>query len=477
MFFHYNLHYGKSVFYHPVIEKIVSCFSNAFLVGGFVRDRLLNIFKEKVDLDIITFDDLEKVRGCILERLKVSSFSFEKEKTVITFVGKDFRLDVSNVKDSLEEDLLNRDFTINAIAVSLNDFSLVDPAKGLEDLRKKLIRPISKESIQRDPVRIVRGVRFKHLLGFDYHHTFIEYSRIFSKSIEKSPIERVKDEIVKISKPDLFSKALKDFYKLGVFVPIFKELEDLEKIPKSPPHDHNLLEHTFLTVEHLENFCLKEKEFILLEFSKEIGSKELFKDFSDSDCLKLIALYHDVGKPITVKERNGRLTFYNHDKVGAEIAKGALLRLKFGKKASSLAYNVVRHHLRPFFLYKLYKTKELSEKAIYRFFDSTVGFSFHVLLHSVADLMATSEEKRKESEEFIQFIHYILKFYKERFENLKPLLSGKEIMEIKGFESPNECIGKIKKKLFELQALGKIKTIDEAIKFVKGYTCENTSKS
>ncbi|MEO2068556.1 MAG: HD domain-containing protein, partial [Desulfurobacteriaceae bacterium] len=254
-------------------------------------------------------------------------------------------------------------------------------------------------------------------------------------------------------------------------------LKDLEKVPESPPHQYNLKKHTILSVEYLETFCLKEKDYILLEFSKEIGSRELFKDFSDSDCLKLTALYHDVGKPITVKEKDGRLTFYNHDKVGAKIAKEAFLRLRFGKKASSLASNVIRHHLRPFFLYELYKEKRLSDKAIYRFFESTRNFSFHVLLHSVADFMATSEENKMKIDEFIRFIHYLLKFYRERIKNLKPLLSGREIMKIKNFDRPNECVGKIKKKLLELQALGKIKTVDEAVKFVKGYSCESSRES
>ncbi|MEO2068555.1 MAG: polynucleotide adenylyltransferase, partial [Desulfurobacteriaceae bacterium] len=209
----------KRIFYHPVVEKIARCFSKAFLVGGFVRDRLLNIFKDRVDLDIITFDDLKKVNNCILKTLKVSSFSFEKEKTVITFFGENFRIDVSNVKDSLEKDLLSRDFTINAIAVSINDFSLTDPTNGLKDLKNRIVRPISKESIQRDPVRIIRGIRFKHFLGFEYHPTFINYSRLFSKNLENSPIERVKEELVKISNVGIFSKALKDFDLVGVFVP------------------------------------------------------------------------------------------------------------------------------------------------------------------------------------------------------------------------------------------------------------------
>jgi len=79
-------------------------------------------------------------------------------------------------------------------------------------------------------------------------------------------------------------------------------------------------------------------------------------------------------------------------------------------------------------------------------------------------------------DEFIDFIHFLLRFYRERLKDLKPLLSGREIMEIKGFDKPNRCVGVIKKKMLELQAIGRIKTIEGAINFVRGYSCENPDK-
>ncbi|ADY73901.1 polynucleotide adenylyltransferase/metal dependent phosphohydrolase [Desulfurobacterium thermolithotrophum DSM 11699] len=476
----------KLNFYHPVIEKIESCFEKAYLVGGFVRDKLLGISKDTVDIDIVTVDELLKVKECISKVLKASSFTFEKEKTVITFLSDKFRLDISNLHGkTLEEDLLKRDFTINAIAVDLkklfsssNDYIfLIDPFGGFEDLKKRLIRPINEKSLRDDPVRIIRGVRFKILLQFDYHPSFLNYSKKILEKLKESPTERIKEELIKILRIDKTSEALKDFNYIGIFPLVFPELVSLESVYPSGVHEYNLKEHTLKTVEFFEKFCLKEKDKILLEFSEKVGQNELLPTLLDSHFLKLVALYHDVGKPSTVNKRNGRLTFYNHDKVGAKITKDAFLRLGFGKKAASLGFKVIKNHLRPFFLYELFKKEKLSDKAIYNFFKNAEPYSFHTLLHSVADWMATSKKMECEVSNFIKFIHFLLRFYRERLENLKPLLSGKEIMEIKGFDKPNKYVGKIKEKLLELQAIGKVKTVKDAVNFVKGYTCENSIKS
>ena len=465
----------KLTFYHPVVEKIAACFEKAYLVGGFVRDRLLRVPKESVDIDITTPDDLSKVKNCVSRALNLSSFTFEKEKTVVTFIGNDFRIDISNLYGkTVKEDLLKRDFTINAIAVDISelflpfndDVLLIDPFGGFEDLQKGLIRPVAATSITDDPVRIVRGVRLKVLLDFEYHSSFLEQSKANSEKLEESAVERIKEELIKILKTGRSAEAFRDLDYLDAFVRIFPELSDLEKIPPSGLHQYNLKEHTFRTVEFLENYCFEKKEEILLEFSEEIGEEEL----------KLVALYHDVGKPLTVKEKDGKLTFYNHDKVGAEIAKKAFIRLGLGKRAVNLGFKVIRHHLRPFFLYNLFKKEQLSNRAIYRFFRDTQAYSFHTLFHSVADWMATSTEMEKGVDEFIDFIHFLLRFYRERLKDLKPLLSGREIMEIKGFDKPNRCVGVIKKKMLELQAIGRIKTIYDAINFVRGYSCENPDK-
>ena len=470
----------KLTFYHPKLEKVGGCFKKAYLVGGFVRDRILGVRKDFTDIDLVTFDPLEKVERCITETLGKKPFSFEKGKRVICYVGEDYRLDVTSAEGkTIEEDLQRRDFTVNAIAVDISelflpfndDALLIDPFNGLEDLQRGIIRPVTEKALSEDAVRVVRGVRLKLQLGFSYHPSFVSCAEEVAKKLSQVPTPRVKEELLKLLRTDKFYEALSDLDSLGALTPIFRELEEIGAVPPSGLHRYNLKEHTFLTVKFLETYCLPRKEKILVKYAEKVGSEEFFPRFTDGECLKLVALYHDVAKPLTMEEREGKLTFYGHDKLGAEITAKAFLRLGLGKKASRMGALIVRNHLRPFFLYELYRENSLTERAIYRFFRDSGEYAFHTLLHSVADWMATSYEMSEKVEEFISFIHKLLSFYEERMESLRPLLSGKEIMDIKGFDRPNECVGRIKEKMLELQAVGIIKTKEDAEKFGKGFCC------
>jgi len=461
----------KLTFYHPKLEKIWDCFNEAYLVGGFVRDRLLRVRKEKVDIDLTVKGLTEKEVKCVEERLKGRAYSIKKDKEVFSLVTQGERIDISPLQGrTIEEDLRKRDFTINAIGVNLSelflpfndDALLVDPTGGYEDLVRGLIRPTGEEALKEDPLRVLRGIRFKHTLDFEYSGLFEKLAPIYGKELGKVASERVGEELRKVEERELLYETVRDLLRFNGFFQVFKELKGIERIPKGGLHQFDLLEHSLRTLFFMEKFALKEAKTILKEFWEE--------PLRDKGCLKLIALYHDVGKPLTAEERGGRLSFYGHDKVGAPIAQRALLRLGFGKQCSRVAYCAVRNHLRPFFLYELFKKGELSERAIYRFFRDSKGCSFHTLLLSVADFMATSQEMERRVNEYLDFIQYLLGFYRERLKELKPLLTGREIMEIKGFKEPNRWVGRIKEKLLELQALRKVNTKEEAISFVKGFT-------
>jgi len=467
----------KITFYHPKIEKLAQCLEEGYLVGGFIRDRLLRVKKDYLDVDLVVKEVKEKQINCIRRKLKAEPFRFKKAKEVVSFSGKGWRVDLSEMEgSSIEEDLKKRDFTVNAVAVDIRELSLpfnddvllIDPTGGYEDLLKGVIRPTHKESLKEDPIRILRGVRLKLTLDFTYSKDFIPLSREASYLIEEVPRERTGEEIKKVAGTEFFWKALRDLDAAGALFPTFKELKGIEKIPPSGLHQYDLKEHSIKTVYFLEEFALKEVRELFKEFFTEVEEKK--------ECLKLVALYHDVGKPLTVKEVDGRLTFYNHDKVGAEITKRGLIELGFGKECGKLGYYVVRNHLRPFFLYELYRKGGLSERAVYRFFKDTKSYSFHTLTLSIADFMATSEEMEKSVLDYLDFLAYLKNFYLERLKELKPLLTGKEIMEIKGISQPNKVVGKIKEKLLELQVLKKVNTKEEAVKFVKGFNFEDTTK-
>ena len=451
-------------FRDELLRLIFPCLKSAYVVGGFVRDVLLGIRKKELDIDVVVGSWDEVDFDCLRKKLGVKPFVFEKEKTVYTFYKKgEFRVDLTLIDgETIEEDLGKRDFTVNAMAVGLGGIflketvDLIDPFSGYKDLKRKVLKPVKDDSIRVDAVRILRGIRFKLTLGFNYHGSFIEQSKEFSLLLRKIPPPRLKDELFKIISLPLFHRYLKELDYLNAFVHVFPELEGIEKIPPSGLHQFDLKIHTFLTVKYLETFCSS------IPLREKVGE--------DFDILKLVALYHDVAKPVTVKEKDGYLTFYNHDKIGAEIAKNAFQRLTLGRKASQIAWTVIRNHLRPFFLYDLYKKGNLTKKAIFNLYKDSRPYHYHVLLLSVADYMATSDEMARSVSSYLGFLSFLAANF-ERFDSIKPLLSGEDIIEIRGFSSPNPCVGRIKEKLEELQAIGKVRTKEEAIKFVKGYCC------
>ncbi len=474
----------KLTFYHPKLERISHCLPEGFVVGGFIRDRLLGIRKEEVDLDITLPFNPEKVSSCISKELNTNPVKMEREKPVFSFFLPGFRLDISAMEGkSIEEDLLKRDFTINAMAFDVrelflpfnDDVEIIDPSGGFEDLQKGIVRPVTDEALKADPVRVLRGIRIKVSLDFHYAPSFLDLAREASKLLPSSPVERIREELLKMSKENSFYLCLRDMDLSGALFEVFKELKGIEEIPPSGLHQFDLKEHTLKCVEYLEREVLPSSEEVLGDYSGVL-SRELFRGFTEGRCLKFVALYHDVGKPLTVKEVEGKLTFYGHDKVGAEIAREAFLRLSFGKRAARLAEVVIRNHLRPFFLYDLYLKGRLTDRAVYRFLRSCGDYAFHTLLLSIADFSATSDEMRKGVRDFVSFVKQVVAFYRERMENLKPLLSGKEIMEIKGIEA-GPLVGRIKEKLLELQVTGKVRSREEAVKFVKGYSYEEGGKS
>jgi len=216
--------------YFDTLAKALPRGSFCFIVGGWVRDRLINRpIGNNIDIDFIVTAPPMEVAKNLKKYINGSIFQFEKEKTVATFIFQedsynyrfDFSyLDISDILNSdltyeekeekilnrLIEDLMARDFTINAIAVNFDDTSglsashttLIDPSNGFKDLQEGIIRPISIENIIKDPVRILRGYRLALELDFNLDKEFEKFVQKNPDLVEKSPKERVRDELLKI---------------------------------------------------------------------------------------------------------------------------------------------------------------------------------------------------------------------------------------------------------------------------------------
>jgi poly(A) polymerase len=285
------------LFYNSYFDEIVKALGKntvCFIVGGWIRDRLLNRpIKDKVDIDLLVTENPLEIAKQVKDILgKGNVFQFEKEKPVATLIfeenGIRYRFDFSylDIKDilsnekldfydkereiikRLEEDLLTRDFTINAMAVVFDDAIglgasetvLFDPSGGLEDLQSGIVRPVSYENIEKDPVRILRGFRIAQSIEFDIDKEFEKWVKKHKDLLKNSPVERVRDEILKIFESGETQKTVDKLIKLGVFQVIIPEIKEMIKIKNQGNfHKYPLLEHSLKTVEYIEEFLKKKR--------------------------------------------------------------------------------------------------------------------------------------------------------------------------------------------------------------------------
>ncbi|WP_456383911.1 CCA tRNA nucleotidyltransferase [Persephonella sp.] len=283
------------LFYNTYFEPLSKALGKdtvCLIVGGWIRDRLLNRpIKDRVDVDfIVTSPPLEIVKRFRQVLGKGDIFQFEKEKDVATIVfyedGIRYRfdfsyMDISDIMsnpqmdfydkeraiiDRIEKDLLTRDFTVNAMAVVFDDALglgasqtvLFDPSGGLEDLQKGLIRPVSYENIQKDPVRILRGYRIAQQLDFDIDRDFEKWVKKNHTIIKNSPSERVRDEILKIFEGENTEDILEKLISAKVFGSVVPYVEEMVEMGKTGQmHRFPLLQHSLKTVGYMEEFLKK----------------------------------------------------------------------------------------------------------------------------------------------------------------------------------------------------------------------------
>ena len=336
-----------------VIKTLEKNKFQAFIVGGCVRD-LLNGF-EPHDWDIATSAKPQ-------EMAKIFPKSFDTNKfgtvTVLTKAKKEnlktieittFRTETQysdkrhpdKVKwaKTIEEDLSRRDFTINAMATSINK-KLIDPFNGQKDLKDKLIRAVGnpKERFQEDALRLMRAVRFATSLNFTIEKNTLEAIEPNAGLLEFISKERIRDEFLKIIMSLRASKGIELLRQTGLLKYIVPELLEGYKVGQNKHHIYDVYEHSLRALD----FAAKQ------DFNKYV---------------RVSALFHDIGKP-RVKQGEGiDSTFYNHEIVGAEMTAKILTRLKFPKKEAEKIIKLVRYHL---FYYNVDEVGEASVRKLLR---------------------------------------------------------------------------------------------------------------
>ncbi|MEN3028909.1 MAG: HDIG domain-containing metalloprotein [Aquificaceae bacterium] len=478
--------------YFDDIAKVLPREAYCFIVGGWVRDRLLGEpvgFHIDVDL-LVTCDPVSVAKG-LAERIGGSYFEFEKKglfikrPTIATVVLRlppyKYRFDFARIggrdlEKALVEDLLSRDFTANAMAVSIDDVLSIgakqtliyDPTHGVEDLERGLLRPVSLRNLEEDPVRTLRGFRLAVEKGLTLTEDFYHFVKKKGYLLKKAPPERVTLELFKVLRHPEGHRVLKDLYLHGLLQLLFPDTARWKEIKDQGEHHlYPLEEHVFKVLEVLERVIQERDRYLPADLLESFGKREVHGEFSDLELLKLSALFHDLAKPHTFEIRDGKVTFYNHDKLGAELVRQYGRAYRWGEEATSFVAKMVAEHLRPFYLRESLGRGQLTDRGRTNFWKECGDIAPHLFLHAIADALGSGDGE-EEIGKLLETIKDLVDFRRERLSKipLKPLLNGGEIMEILGIK-PGPEVGRVKKYLEEAQLEGKVSTKEEAVCFSK----------
>jgi tRNA nucleotidyltransferase/poly(A) polymerase len=260
---------------------------------------------------------------------------------------------------------------------------------------------------------------------------------------------------------------------------VLPELDGLKGVAQSPPHIHDVYEHTLVTVAEAERLGAfldpqlgpDENEF-LSPFAADLAShfgQVVSEQRKRSTLLKFAAMLHDVAKPDThAIEANGRIRASGHERAGARTAQMVLRRLRFTTQEVRLVGTVVQHHMRPGWLLK---EASITRKAIYRFFRDTGDAGVDVMILALADQLATRGDTltREHWRDYLGLAHRMLdNYFRRPLEVVAPpqLVSGKDVMSLLSL-APGPQVGELLEEVREAQAEGKVRTREEALEFLR----------
>ena len=433
--------------------KIIPKIKGAYIVGGSIRDIILG--RIPLDYDIAVLGNPEKFAKKIA--VKKSDHIVEigkKDHKIIRVISGNKIFDISMVNgNTIEDDLLRRDFTINAMAYSLASEKIIDSTGGMKDIADKKIRMVSDTAFDRDPVRLIRAYRMGASLDFEIDANTVSVIRKNAKLIKNSAGERIRLEFLKILQTPKSHYFISQMADTGLLFAIFPELTKLRGCFQNRFHQYDVFEHTMRAFFRLENI-LDNK--IIHTIDKNTAS-----------LLKFAILLHDVGKPLAKSvDSEGDVHFYGHGRKGAEITKKISSRIKLSAKEEYFIDFIIRNHVNPLHLFIAKSKGRLTNKVITRFFIKYGDNTPYLLLHSIADMKGKGN---KGKEEFIEFAKNMISIFFSEFmprKKMPPLVTGNDLINEFGL-SPSPLFKKILSNVEEARLSNKINTRQEALLLVK----------
>lgn len=449
---------------HPVFKVASQVVTEnqleAYVIGGFVRDLILERPSKDIDI-VVVGNGMELAKACA-EKLRVKKVSYFKNFGTAQFVYKDLEVEFvgarkeSYNRDSrkpivedgtLADDQNRRDFTINALALSLhadNFGDIIDPFDGLVDIENCLIKtPLEPDTtFSDDPLRMMRAIRFAAQLDFKIDHACLESIARNANRLEIISQERIMDELNKIIMSTTPSRGFKLLFSTKLLHEFFPEMVALYGVDKRNGKTHK--DNFYHTLEVLDNIS----------------------ENTDNLWLRWAAIMHDIAKPPTKRFHNtAGWTFHGHEDMGSRMVPKIFKRMKLPLDAKmKYVQKLVRLHLRPISLVKGHVT----DSAVRRLLSEANDDVDDLMTLCNADITSKNELKVKKFKKNFDTVLQKLRDVeeKDRIRNFQPPVDGDEIMKTLDI-APCAEVGTIKKRIKEAILEGEIQNNhDEAFEYM-----------
>lgn len=453
---------------HPLADDIFkliaeSCKDSgmeAYIIGGYVRDFFLR--RQSTDIDVVVIGDGINAAKILADKIPGSHYAFFKNFGTAMVKTDDYEIEfVGARKESynknsrkplvalgtLADDQLRRDFTINALALSLNDSNygeLIDPFNGIQDLNDKIIRTPddADTTYSDDPLRMMRAIRFASQLNFQIEKKSFEAIKRNAERIKIVSQERITDELNKIILSDLPSVGFKLLFDSGLLQFIFPQFTALHGVEYVNGKGHK--DNFYHTLEVLDNISKTTNDL----------------------WLRWAAILHDIAKPPTKKfDAESGWTFHGHEDKGARMVPGIFKQLKLPlNDKMKLVQKLVLLHLRPIVLAQDVVTDSAVRRLLFEAGDNIDGLM--LLCH--ADVTTKNDFKKEKYRKNFELVKQKLIEVeeKDRVRNWQPPITGEMIMKTFNLK-PSREVGIIKDALREAILDGKIKNdFAQALQFV-----------
>lgn len=461
-----------------LLEKNVQ--TPMYIVGGAVRDAYLRGAIK--DIDIAVDGDAIRMARHLADWLEGDIFVMDKEREVarvfVNTLEGQVVLDVSRFRaDTLENDLRDRDFTVNAMAADLlaDVEVMIDPLGGEQDLNDKILRRCTDYSIQDDPIRILRAVRQSVQLKLKIHPDTLNDMRQNVEDIKQSSPERIRDEFFNILGLGLPSRAIRVLQHLNVLTLIIPNTDQLSAIQQASPHRFNVWDHTLLVVERMNGILTGisprrtdntaatfDLGMLVIQFDRyrkqlqQHITREYGNGRTHHQVLILGALIHNLGKIEDVTK---------YIQLSANNAEVLAEALRLTNQESKYLTSMIASYR------EVLEKSEWSDLALHRFWYPLQERGIDAILLAVADYLGTYGAELEQSEwlKIVERVTILLDTYFIKFDQIVSptmLLNGNDLMTLLDIQG-GPIIGDLLTNLREAQVTGEITTVEDARDFVR----------